>query len=103
MASITRYIPPLLEDVYTPEICEFITQDELLEIPFVKTFRIDSKGYTDRYFYRYSLDGKKLMVESRRGFSFCVGSIKGKHNLTLPKWVSNEATEKCQDSVDITQ
>lgn len=89
MASIKRYIPPLLSDVYTQEICNFTTQEELIEIPFVKTFRIETENIADKYFYRYSLDGDNLMVETRNGFSFVVGFISGKHNLTFPKWVSN--------------
>ena len=85
MASIKRFVPQLLSEIFPEEVTEFKTQDELLEIHFVKTFRLDKNGKPDRYFYRYVLDGDKLMVETTKGFSTMVGSITGNHNLTLHK------------------
>jgi len=87
MANIKRFIPSLLSDSYDSEISEFETQYELLEIPFVKKLRTTFDGKPDKTFIRYSLDGNNLMVETCYGQSFIVGTITGKHNLTLPKWV----------------
>lgn len=85
VASIKRFVPQLLSEIFPEEVAEFKNQEELLEIHFVKTFRLDKNGKSDRYFYRYVLDGDKLMVETIIGFSTMVGSITGTHNLTLHK------------------
>ena len=85
VARIKRFVPQLLSEIFPEEVAEFKTQDELLEIHFVKTFRFDMNGKPDRYFYRYVLDGDKLMVETTKGFLSMVGSITGNHNLTLHK------------------
>jgi hypothetical protein len=106
MAFIKENIPPFF-DILAPEIAEFNSQDELLEIPFVKRFRIDHEGNDDIFFYRYSLfDTNKLLVEICNGKSnFVVGFLSGNYTfLHLPKWVPyEETTKKCQDSVDIPQ
>jgi hypothetical protein len=105
MAKITQYIPSFFGNTLIPCVENFDTQCELLEIPFVKNFRISVNGKPDRYFLRYSLHNNNiLMVETCYGYSFIIGFIIGHHNLTLPKWGSDEEnTDKCQNSFNLTQ
>ena len=104
MANIKQNMPYFFSQKFPPAIVEFNSQDELLEIPFVKRYRIDIDGKPDEYFHRYSLDKNNLLVEMCGGAGFFViGFITGDHNLNLPKWGSNDKdTKKRQNSVYIT-
>lgn len=105
MAKLSRFIMPLLSEMYDDheKIYEFHSEDELLNCSFVKSLRLTIEGKPDKYFYRYVLDGDKLMVETNLGVIVEVGTITGVHNLTFPKRVSNdENTKKCQDSFNIS-
>lgn len=87
MAFIRQHVPKFF-DVLSPTIAEFNSTEELLEIPFVKMYRLDTNGEPDDYFHRYSLDSKNtLIVEMDKGkFHTIVGFITGSHNLNLPSF-----------------
>ena len=96
MAIIKQHVPNFF-DTIIPAVNDFNTLGDLLEIPFVKMYRLNFKGEPDEYFYRYSLssDNNILLAEIFQGEKYViVGYIIGDHNLQLPKRVLNETDFK---------
>ena len=87
MAKITQYYPTFYTG-FEPKTVEFNTQEELLNIDWVKSW---SK---EKNFYRYSIilndepDGRStLMAEYDNGEKWYVMAfIDDASNLTLPEW-----------------
>ena len=92
MATIRQHIPAFFEGM-PQSVIEFDTQEELLDIPFVRAFRVTegAEDTPDPYFYRYSIaEGDKLMVEIRGGKAwFVIGHLDDISNLNLPDWKPN--------------
>ena len=89
MARIIQKIPNYLKSHFDPNSSEFVTQQDLLDIPFVKTYRMMdvNSSVPDPYFHQYSLNGNILIVEAFGGkYSHEIGLINDISNLTLPKW-----------------
>ena len=91
MANIRQYFPPFMLDE-KPKIVEFNTQEELLQIPFVRHFSINETTNTkDPQFYRYSLRGDMLMVEILNGDkAYAVGRVSDTSMLTLPERIEDK-------------
>lgn len=93
MATIIQHIPAFFSGI-EPDIVKFDTQDELLEIDFVKNYSVDKRfgeETRDEYFHQYSLDGDKLMAECNGGKCwFVIGFIDDTSNLNLPEWIPKE-------------
>lgn len=90
MATIRQRIPAFFSGI-EPDIVEFNTQDELLEIDFVRNFSIDRRfgeETPDEYFHQYSLSGNNLMAEVNGGKSwFVIGTLDDTSMLNLPEWI----------------
>ena len=89
MARITQMIPNYLKSHFKSSSSEFETQDDLLDVPFVKTYMIKGGDpfVPDPYFYQYSLNGNILIVETFGGkYSHEIGIVNDVSKLTLPKW-----------------
>ena len=84
MATIREYLPPFMLDGEA-HIVEFNTQEELLDIPFVKKFSVDDTGKKDSHFQRYILMENMLMVEVEGERVYAVGTLSDVSMLTLPK------------------
>lgn len=83
MAAILQHVPRFIDDA--PETATFDTLDQLLAIPWVARFREPTWGN----FYRFSLDGPRLVVEYDKGATWnVVGILSGAMALTtsLPRW-----------------
>ena len=88
MATITRKVP--WGDVAVFK-ATFSTQEELLDIDFVKNYRLTENGKNDKYFHRYSLNGNSLVVECNGGNNwFYIGDIDDTSMLNLPHLGDNE-------------
>lgn len=91
MPKITTIVPPFVADRIQVQEFYFETQQELLEIDYVKSFRIRMNDTLDLHFHQYSLKGDILMVETFGGkFAHEIAIIDDVRFLTLPKWTGNE-------------
>ena len=91
MPKITTIVPPFVAGYIEEREFHFETQQELLELDFVKSFRVQNNDELDMHFHQYSLDGNTLMVETLGGkFAHKVATIDDVRSLTLPKWTGNE-------------
>ena len=90
MANIRQYFPPFMLDE-KPRIVEFTTQEELLQIPFVRRFSINEiTNAQDPHFYRYVLRGDVLMVEVLDGEkAYAVGHVSDRSMLTFPERIED--------------
>lgn len=94
MASITQHIPSFFEGI-EPSIEIFVTEAELLAIPFVRNFSIDTRfgdEQEETFFCRYSLNGNILMADCGHGcnISYVIGTISDTNGLNLPEWIHKE-------------
>lgn len=84
MAKIVQNVPKLFEN-FKPLIVEFHTTEELLNIPFVKTFSINGFGVNDIHFKRYCKSNNDLIVEGViDNFYWVIGTIDDMSGVDLP-------------------
>ena len=101
MPKITTIVPLFMNDYVKDETFNFVHQEDLLELLFVKVWKMGNgldSHKVDPNFHRYSLKGDTLMVESFGGkYSHEIGVIDDTRNLNLPKWVLANETDfkKC--------
>jgi len=94
MNHITQHRPAFFTGFDNEEV-DFNTTEELLAIPFVKSFS------TDRRFHRYSVSVSPhgntihLMCELDDGYEWwCVGRLLNMEGITLPHWEEKYKEEK---------
>jgi hypothetical protein len=81
--QIAQHIPSFIDLGKKPKVSKFKTVEDLVKIPWVKSFSEDPK------FYRYSIADESLMAEYKKGKEWwVVGNIKNPASVDLPKWVS---------------
>ena len=82
---IRQHIPNSC-DFGDPEIAHFDGTADLLAVPWVKQFKDAGMGR----FYRFSLEGHRLMAEYNQGRKWWViGTLKLLDNVDLPQWWPN--------------
>ena len=105
MNTISQYCPTFFEG-FENKTVEFSTDDDLINIPFVKNFARDN-------FSHYAMSGDCLMAIYDYGFDWWViGTIQYPASVKLPKWnggkyralldgkevvLSNEIVSSCGD------
>jgi hypothetical protein len=94
MSKITKHYPNWSEG-FEDLTAEFGSTEELLEVPFVKSFR------THEGFSQFSIDGAYLMAEYHHGEEWwVVGRIEGVSEVQLPKWIFNREAKEIQEIAD---